>query len=361
MWLFSKSIDLLVLYLPVWLCWLVLFNLPEAWLQADIPLWVWVIFVLGIDVGHVWSTIFRTYLDKEEFQQHQTLLVVAPLACFLGVLVLAWWSEFGFWRLLAYLALFHFVKQQYGFLALYKAKIGDFGVKKIFQDKWVLYAATLYPVLYWHLAEGLTFNWFVEDDFVGLRAYLPGGAAFWRGFFQVGNGLYGGLLLAWLVEEYWRAGQWYWGKILWMLTTAVNWYGGIVYFNSDLVFTITNVVAHGVPYLALIVYYQYHKQQLQQKNKAPWWQLLAGIGMVVLLLALLEEYFWDMLLYGERPHFFAALWPYPLPLLESPWAKALAFAFLALPQLTHYIIDGFIWKSNAKNPYVKEVFHTPKG
>lgn len=355
MWLFSKSIDLLVLYLPVWLCWLVLFNLPDTLLQADIPLWVWVVFVLGIDVGHVWSTIFRTYLDKEEFQQHRALLLIAPVVGFLAVFGLAWYSEFSFWRVLAYLALFHFVKQQYGFLALYKAKAKDFGVKKFFGDKPVLYWATLYPVLYWHLAEGLTFNWFVVDDFVGLRAYLPGDALFWTRFFQVGNVLYWAVLLGWLLEERWRAGRWHWGKVLWMLTTAVNWYGGIVYFNSDLVFTITNVVAHGLPYLALIVYYQYHKQQLQQKNR-PWWRLVALIIPVVLLLGLVEEYFWDMWLYGERLDFFAAYWPYPMALLESPLAKALAFALLALPQLTHYIIDGFIWKSNAKNPYVRDLF-----
>ncbi len=359
MWLFSKSIDLLVLYLPVWLCWAVLWTLPAAWLQADIPLWVWVVFVLCIDVGHVWSTIFRTYLDKEEFQQHRTLLLWAPIACFFAVLGLAWYSEFGFWRLLAYLALFHFVKQQYGFLALYKAKARDFGQLKWFSDKAVLYLAMLYPVLYWHLAEGLRFNWFVVDDFVGLRAYLSGSVAFWTVFFQVGNFLYGGILLAWLIEERWRATKWQWGKIFWVLTTAANWYGGIVYFNSDLVFTVTNVVAHGLPYLALMIYYQYHKKGLREQRFPAWGQLVAGMLGVIFLLGFIEEYFWDMLLYGERPNFFEAVLAYPLPLLESPLAKALAFALLALPQLTHYLIDGFIWKSNAKNPYVRQVFHSP--
>ncbi len=216
MWLFSKTIDLLVLYLPVWACWLVLLALPEALLQADIPLWVWVVFVLCIDVGHVWSTIFRTYLDKEEFAQHRRLLIGAPIVCFVAVGALAGYSEFGFWRLLAYLALFHFVKQQYGFLALYKAKARDFGQRKILSDKAVLYWATLYPVLYWHLAEGLDFSWFVTDDFVGLRAYLPGSSAFWAGFFQVANAVYWAVMLGWLIEERWRAAHWQWGKVLWM-------------------------------------------------------------------------------------------------------------------------------------------------
>ena len=50
------------------------------------------------------------------------------------------------------------------------------------------------------------------------------------------------------------------GKILWVLMTAANWYLGIVFFNSDLVFSISNVVAHGVSYLVLINWYAIEKR-----------------------------------------------------------------------------------------------------
>lgn len=356
MWLFSRNIDLAALYLPIWLCWLVLFNLPAEYLQADIPLWVWVIFVLCIDVGHVWSTIFRTYLDKEEFEQHRNLLLFAPVLSFILVAGIALISTFWFWRLLAYLALFHFVKQQYGFLALYKMKAKDFGVQKIFQDKWVLYLATLYPVVYWHFGAGLNFSWFVMDDFINLRSFFDISSRFWALFFSPLNVLYWCIIIAWTVEEVFRSDKINTGKILWMLTTAVNWYAGIVYFNSDLVFTVSNVVAHGIPYLTLIIYYQYQKENLKQNRLTSAVQIAAVILPAVFFLAWLEEYFWDMLVYGDRGHFFGAIITYPFELLERPLAQAVAIAFLTLPQLTHYIIDGFIWKSNAANPYVKQVF-----
>lgn len=356
MWLFSKTIDLLVLYLPVWCCWLVLGNLPDTILQADIPLWVWVVFVLGIDVAHVWSTLFRTYLDREEFQAHRRLLVWAPLVSFLAVAGLAWYSTLWFWRVLAYIALFHFIKQQYGFLALYKTKAGDWGTQKWLSDKGILYLATLYPVLYWHLNEQVVFNWFVDDDFIGLRQWLPGTAEQWAGWFQAGHILYWSLLGAWLLEERWRARQWQWGKVLWVGTTALNWYGGIVYFNSDLVFTISNVVAHGVPYLALLIYYQHHKQQLRTQQAPPRWHWASVIVPTVLLLALLEEYCWDRWLYNERAEFFGVLGTYSTAWLEQPFYQALAIGFLTIPQLTHYIIDGFIWRSNDDNPYVRAIF-----
>lgn len=356
MWLFSKHIDLAALYLPIWLCWMVLFNLPSEYLQADIPLWVWVLFVLCIDVGHVWSTIFRTYLDKEEFREHKTLLMVAPLISFVVVATIAFVSTFWFWRLLAYLALFHFVKQQYGFLALYKMKAQDFGIKKIFQDKWVLYLATLYPVVYWHFAEGLYFSWFVTNDFINLRSLFDISSRFWVLFFQPLNILYWLIIIAWTVEEWQRSHKVNTGKILWMLTTAINWYVGIVYFNSDLAFTVTNVVAHGIPYLTLIIYYQYQKKGIKGDGLTTAYRVAAAILPVVFFLGWLEEYFWDMLIYGDRGYFFGAVIAYPFDLLQSPLAQAIGIGCLALPQLTHYIIDGFIWKSNESNPYVRQIF-----
>ena len=45
------------------------------------------------------------------------------------------------------------------------------------------------------------------------------------------------------------------GKDIVVATTAVCWYVGIVFFNSDYAFTVTNVIIHGVPYFALIYVY----------------------------------------------------------------------------------------------------------
>jgi len=37
--------------------------------KADTPEWTWVAAVLLIDVAHVWSTLFRVYLDPVEFRR----------------------------------------------------------------------------------------------------------------------------------------------------------------------------------------------------------------------------------------------------------------------------------------------------
>ncbi|MBX2842371.1 MAG: hypothetical protein KTR26_11415 [Flammeovirgaceae bacterium] len=357
-WIFSRKIDLSLLFLPVWLTWVVCFSLSESVLEAKVPLWVWVVFILGIDVGHVWSTIFRTYFDKEEFKNHKSLLIFSPIIAFTIFFLIASFSQVWFWRIMAYLALYHFIKQQFGFLALYKAKAGDFTKKLIFKDKWVIYFSMVYPVLYWHFSGNRAFSWFVEGDFLSINS----GLAF-ETVTVITNVLYWITLLGWLIEEVinsQRQGREILkGKILWMLTTAFNWYLGIVYFNSDLAFTLTNVIAHGIPYLTLIFFYVEKKKTLSQnKYKVGKATVIAHIFLmmvVILLLAMGEEYFWDMLLYRERSAFFEAIIPYPIREQRLFWMQAFCLALLSVPQVAHYIIDGFIWKGNRKNPYLQKV------
>ncbi|MEM1136647.1 MAG: hypothetical protein AAGI07_12490, partial [Bacteroidota bacterium] len=291
-WLFSKSIDILFLLLPVWVCWLVCFSLPESILYKELPLWFWVVFILGIDVSHVWSTIFRTYLDKEEFELHKTLLLFTPFVAFLFLFCLAFISHLWFWRFLAYLALYHFIKQQYGFLALYKAKFKQNLHQKILQDKWVIYFSMVYPVIFWHLSGNRVFNWFVQGDFFIPFTKIPDNlysiSTNIGNILQVANILYWMVIATWLAEEVLlslnKKQPIAIGKILWLVTTACNWYLGIVYFNSDIAFSLTNVVAHGIPYIVLIFFYVEKKKQVKQKKSSG---LLKGILNISLMLILI--------------------------------------------------------------------------
>lgn len=354
-WLFGRNADILVLFLPVWACWAISFALPEHLLMADIPLWVWVTVVIGIDVSHVWSSIHRTYLDKEEFNNHRRLFITAPILSFAVSFGVAAISIDLFWRCLAYVAVYHFVKQQYGFMRIYKARSQDFHAKRL-SDNFIIYLSMLYPIFYWHLQPDLAFAWFVEGDFLqipdwGINRLIVK---------QVGNWIYFGLLALWLIEEVAlsrkEANSFPIGKTLWVLTTAGNWYLGIVYFNSDLVFTITNVVAHGVPYLALIVFYQTKKKTLltSKSSTQQFLRITSVIVLSVLLLALAEEYLWDLLVYRENEGFFGVLFAYPEK-MPSLTLQLIAIGVLAVPQVTHYILDGFIWKNNEKNPYLKKI------
>ena len=73
------------------------------------------------------------------------------------------------------------------------------------------------------------------------------------------------------------------GKDIVVATTALCWYVGIVAFNSDYAFTVTNVIIHGVPYLALI--YWYGRARLEKSEGRGPFRLFAR-GPVLFLLIL---------------------------------------------------------------------------
>lgn len=359
MWLFGKYKDLGILFLPVWIIWVILFSLPDYILHTTIPLWIWVVVILGIDVSHVWSTIFRTYLDKEEFQNHKKVLILAPLFAFLFLFPLAQESAQYFWRVLAYFAVFHFMKQQYGFFAIYSYKAKHLKKHQWFKDKWVLYISMIYPVIFWHLNER-NFEWFIENDFISTSWRLP------QQLHIIVETLYWSMIAGWLIEElyYIKKGlnNLSYGRILWLFTTLFNWYLGIVWFNSDLAFTLTNVVAHGIPYFALVIFYKIKKEQLQRviSSKNIIIIVVSIIGLS-LLLAGVEEYLWDIFLNHEKEILFSQILDYPNFNFSGTKLETIILVVLSLPQVTHYILDGFIWKMNASNPHLKQIISTKHG
>ena len=122
-----------------------------------------------------------------------------------------------------------------------------------------------------------------------------------------------------------------------VLTTAVCWYAGIVAFDSDYAFTVTNVVIHGVPYMALVWWYARRRAPAAGKP----YRLLTRWPIVFVAtlwaLAYAEELLWDRTLWHERAWLFGAAWD------VSAW-KVFLVPLLALPQMTHYVLDGFIWR-----------------
>jgi hypothetical protein len=245
-----------------------------------------------------------------------------------------------FWRALAYLAVFHFVRQQYGWVALYRARAGEQGRAGFWIDTVAIYAATLYPLLYWHTHLPRQFSWFVANDFAALPALTEHIA---RPIYWLALGLYAARAL-------WRGLVWREfnpGKDIVVATTAVCWHVGIVTFNSDYAFTVTNVIIHGVPYFVLVYW---HAQRRRETAPQPYGWLARNFAVFLLalwLLAYVEEFFWDKTVWHEKAWLFGAAWN------AENW-KMWLIPLLALPQLTHYFLDGFIWRRRS-NPELAEL------
>ncbi|HEU4536804.1 MAG TPA: hypothetical protein VFS00_21930 [Polyangiaceae bacterium] len=338
-WIWSPALDLGVFALPA----LVAFALAAALQGATagaLPEWAWLCFVLGVDVAHVWSTIFRTYLDPAELRRRPLRYALVPLACWAAGALLHARSPALFWRVLAYAALLHFVRQQLGWAAVYRARARTTGRADRLIDELALYAATGVPVFLWHVSLPRPFAWFLQGDFVDLAPLAP--------LAPFAQGLLVAALAAFALHHARRARQGApiaAGKIALVASTAVAWYGGIV-ADDDLTFTLTNVLPHGVPYVALL--WAYARAGRRRAPGTPAARVVAlGFGAFVgalLLLAFVEEMAWDALVWHDRPWLFGA-WP---AFELGGWAHALV-PLLALPQATHYALDALLWRRGEAN------------
>lgn len=330
-WLFSAAVDLSVFLGSAVVALLLLAY--GAWagiLNEDSPEWTWVPAVLLIDVAHVYATGFRVYFDTDELKRRPFLYGGVPLVA-LAIGLLAWSvGETVFWRVLAYLAVFHFVRQQYGWVMLYRAKLREKSRFGRLIDSIAVYLATVYPLIYWHAHLPRNFWWFLRGDFQS----IPEVAA------DVCGPVYCTAMALYAGKSFycWCIGRPNPGKDVVMLTTAVCWYVGIITFNSDYAFTVTNVIIHGVPYIALIYWYVRDRRgDRVDDNRGGGWRTLVVIVSTIWLLAYLEELVWDRAVWQERGWLFGAS-------VDASNLKWLLVPLLAVPQLTHYLLDGFIWR-----------------
>ena len=335
-WLFSAPVDLSVFLgsavaalVALWI------GAGLGVLHSDTPGWALVPAILLIDVAHVWATAFRVYFDPHELQRRPLVYMLVPVfGLAIGIALYSEGDEV-FWRTLAYVAIFHFVRQQYGWVALYRARAGERDRLGRWIDTVTIYLATLYPLIYWHAHLPRRFSWFLASDFAAIPAVAEAVA---RPIYFASLIVYAvRSIYLWLIKRQTNP-----GKDIVVATTAVCWYVGIVGYNSDYAFTVTNVIIHGVPYLALV--YWYARSRAEKATRA--YRLLSHNPIVFLgllwVLAYMEEMFWDRGVWHDRSWLFGARW-------DVGSFKLVLVPLLALPQLVHYVLDGFVWRRKS-NP-----------
>ena len=343
-WLHSAPVDSALILAPAFITSLIAVVLQDDFAAlADMPVWTWVVLVLCIDVAHVYATLFRTYFHPAKRIEHHALLVTAPLLVWMTGTLLYVIDALLFWRVLAYLAVFHFIRQQYGFVRLYSRhseQASFLGISASRLDQLMVYGAALCPVIWWHANLPRDFHWFIDHDFF---TGLPKQAG------QLAMVVYAVIVILLFARE-WQA----WRKqaavnlprMLVIAGTACSWWVGIVLFDNDLAFTLTNVVSHGVPYMALVWIYNQRDRQALGTARPDIWQRLGWSPTAFLLvlgvLAYFEEGLWDGLVWREHSSVFGLF--STLPAAHQHAVLAVIVPLLTVPQATHYVLDGFIWK-----------------
>lgn len=333
-WIHKPKTDSVFILAPSFFVLAVVFIFQDTikTIEDNYSFYTWLFLIVFIDVAHVYATLFKTYFVPAEFIKNKRLLVALPVLCFgIGLLLFAFGSTV-FWSVLAYVAVFHFIRQQYGFMRLYsrmesKTKWG------VCIDNVIIYSATGYPMLYWFLSSPRKFNWFVENEFFRLQSPQ---------LLKTAGLVYALVMVFYVVRTIYKTiREKYFNipKNAIIAGTALSWYFGIVYFNDDLIFTLLNVVSHGIPYMALIYLKEIDNKTHQELGILHYLKefrgLLFYIG-ILLGIAFSEEYLWEVLVWNEQFSFRDAHF--------SNWQFVLV-PLLSVPQFTHYILDGFIWKS----------------
>lgn len=330
-WLFGAAVDLSVFLGSACLSLLlVAVGWQLGFLEKDAPDWTWISAVLFIDVAHVWSTAFRVYFDWEEFKSRVWFYVLVPVCGYALGVALYSESALNFWRALAYLAVFHFVRQQFGWVKLYRAKLKETNRITFWIDAAAIYIATVYPLAFWMTRLPRRFDWFVKDDFFSLPALAE--QILFPVYVVALSVYFAKSIYLYFAENFLNV-----GKDIIVSTTAVCWYVGIVSLDSDYAFTVTNVVIHGVPYFALVYFYARSRRETATKfyrgASHNWFVFLASLWAF----AYFEELIWDKGVWHERAWLFGASWN-----VED--LKMYLVPLLAVPQLTHYVLDGFVWR-----------------
>ena len=333
-WIHKAKIDSIFILAPSFIVVAVvfLFQRELAVIENHYSFYTWLFLIVFVDVAHVYATLFKTYFVPSEFRSRKKLLIALPVICFFIGFILFLFGSSVFWTALAYIAVFHFIRQQYGFMRLYARKEPKTRSNVII-DNFVIYTATGYPMLFWFLSGPRKFNWFIEKEFFSYEN---------AEFLQICNWIYFAIMVFYVLRTLYKTiTEKYFNipKNAVIAGTALSWYFGIVYFNNDLIFTLLNVISHGIPYMALI-----YLKEIDQKSKSElgvlsclkeFRGLLIYVG-ILLLIAFSEEYLWEILVWNEQ---------FSLSGLQlTNWAFILV-PLLTVPQFTHYLLDGFIWKT----------------
>jgi hypothetical protein len=342
-WLWSRSTDLAVFGGSALLALGLVPLGPRLSSDGALPAWGFLFFVVCVDVAHVWSTLFRTYFDRDELRRRPLLYAGVPAVVLAVGFALHLASPIWFWRVLAYTAVYHFIRQQIGWVAVYRARAGERDRLDKLIDEAAIYASTLFPLAYWHASSPRAFEWFVEGDFFllpKLASAIPVLGFCW-----------GLTLVAYTVRSLSkiRGGHMNLGKHVVVFGTAATWFTGIIASNSDFQFTVANVIVHGAPYFALLYFYL---RARAEEGAGGLMALFARGGVaaffaIAISLAFAEELIWDRLVWHARPTLFGGDGAGPT---FSRVVMSLLVPVLALPQGTHYVLDAVLWRRKDTGP-----------
>ncbi len=314
MWILkTPSREFSFLYLPGLLAVLVAVFFPS--LGAESLLYG--LFAVGfVDSGHVYTTMWRTWLHPEEVVSDKSY-VLFPLVFFI---LFSSWFYFQIpylWAFVVYATLYHHTRQIYGFSKWYQ-KLNQ---RQDPESDRYLYFFAYFPMVIYHFRPEAIGAYYTERDLflypqTGLRDF------FLSFYLMVG--------MTWVYREWrlWKSGI---RELNRLISIA---FPGMIYGYCFLVgTTVTQVLfpllfLHGVAYLGVMGQSLSKTQKRFQKEGIAFFVVLITALLFGLLDSWVEENFLETFI-GQ-----------------APVLNSLVVGLALTPLFSHYAFDALIWKKN---------------
>ncbi len=313
----------------------------------DVPLWLFILLVVAFDVAHVWATLYLSYLDRNLMRRRRALFLWPIPVSFSIAFFVHHYSSGLYWTLLAYIAIIHFVTQQWGIVALYKRTSKDHRPLDYYLDKLTIWTGALGPLLLWHATPGRELDWFDAGEQFIVR--LPPEIS---PFVYVTMAVTALAYVARQVVRFHEERVHTLGKNLWIFASWTSWSVGISDADHPLISAAVINLLHGIPFLVLVWNRCNQRWEGKQGKESPFLAWISQRRTIVLFygfvlgIALIEELLWDGLVWRV---YLGDIFILPSAFAAAT-AQSIVVALLSVPQIVHYFLDGFIWKLDGSNP-----------
>jgi hypothetical protein len=271
-----------------------------------------------IDSGHVYTTMWRTWLHTDERKSAKLYYILVPLAV---AAVFTLWLASGlpyFWSFVVYATLHHHIRQFYGVTRWYQA----LNRRASLASGRFLYAFALLPIVAYHFRSGAIDGYYSKHDLF----LFPNGFVF-----KSLVCAWALVVVGWITFEVrtWKNGHHELNRVLSVAVPAAL-YAGCFFLGKTLPEVLFPLLfAHGISYFGLMS----HSLVLTRKNRFQSFAIaLAVILGTSCLFGTLEYFFEDRFLD-----------------FDQQTRSVLEAAFIAVylvPLFCHYIFDARIWKKS---------------
>lgn len=325
-WVFSRREDLCFFVVPLLLGIVFValdqyYDLKSVRLMGKDSLIILFALMAFLDAGHVFSTVFKSYFDRETRAQRKFLLYVIPVLIYLFLITV--YNLFGMRPVLllfGYYNVYHVIRQQYGWVSITARRAAENNRFDYYLDKTAIYSFMIIPVIWIHLklpASEKQLSVPKNDSIANVFVAL------WLAIFVIyllrqGYKLYKGAPLNL-------------SKIMQMVTSFIAW-GMVIFFQSPVLLVVT-VMLHSIPYLGIVY-----------KNSSA---VRSGRGF-------LYTYRFPLLFFAAVIILAGVLYTKTNNFVKQPGLNVILgipkeyfICALLLFPIMHFTIDGVIWRKKA--------------